>query len=92
MDIVKRLRAQALPDPHDEREVMHAPLLMDAANEIETLRVTLAAILSGDVGRQTLAKLATGQSTDTDDGRAWMRAALMVTPNVAGSTRESGSS
>lgn len=38
MDIVKQLRNHALPDPHDEREVMHAPLLKEAADEIEKLR------------------------------------------------------
>lgn len=42
----------------------------------------LAALISGDVGRQTLAKLAAGQGTDTDDGRAWLRAAEMVRPNA----------
>ena len=35
MNIVKRLRQHALPDPHDEREVMHAPLLKEAADLIE---------------------------------------------------------
>lgn len=33
--IVERLRQHALPDPHDEREVMHAPLLKEAADLIE---------------------------------------------------------
>ena len=33
--IVERLRQHALPDPHDEREVMHAPLLKEAADRIE---------------------------------------------------------
>jgi len=37
-DLVRRLRQHALPDPHDEREVMHAPLLTEAADEIEKLR------------------------------------------------------
>lgn len=41
-DLVDRLRAHALPDPHDEREVMHAPLLREAADEIERLRNELA--------------------------------------------------
>lgn len=35
MNIVERLRQHALPDPHDEREVMHAPLLKEAADLIE---------------------------------------------------------
>lgn len=35
MSIVERLRKHALPDPHDEREVMHAPLLREAADLIE---------------------------------------------------------
>ena len=37
-DLIERLRQHALPDPHDEREVLHAPLLRDAADEIERLR------------------------------------------------------
>lgn len=45
------------------------------------LYMTLQDLLTGDVGRQTLAKLAAGQGTDTDDGRAWMRAAEVVTQN-----------
>ncbi len=40
-DIVMRLQKHALSDPHDEREVMHAPLLREAADEIETLRAKL---------------------------------------------------
>jgi len=38
MDITRRLRNHAMPDPNDEREVMHAPLLREAADEIERLR------------------------------------------------------
>jgi hypothetical protein len=41
MDIVRRLRQHALPDPHDGREVLHAPLLREAADEIEALRYSL---------------------------------------------------
>jgi hypothetical protein len=41
-DIVERLRKHALPDPHDEREVLHAPMLKEAANEIDSLRTQLA--------------------------------------------------
>jgi hypothetical protein len=41
MDIVRRLRLHTLPDPHDEREVLHAPLLREAADEIEALRYSL---------------------------------------------------
>lgn len=36
-DLVKRLRNHALPDPYDEREVMHAPLLREAADALEQL-------------------------------------------------------
>ena len=42
VNIETMLRKHALPDPHDEREVMHAPLLKDAADEIESLRQQLA--------------------------------------------------
>lgn len=41
MDIVKQLRNHALPDPNDEREVTHAPLLKKAANEIEAMKFAL---------------------------------------------------
>lgn len=43
MDITRRLRNHALPDACDEREVMHAPLLREAADEIERLKKALAA-------------------------------------------------
>jgi len=36
-DLVEKLRKHALPDPHDEREVLHAPLLRNSANRIERL-------------------------------------------------------
>ena len=35
--LIKRLRQYAMPDPHDEREVMHAPLLREAADAIFAL-------------------------------------------------------
>lgn len=35
--MVERLRQHALPDPQDEREVLHAPVLKAAANLIERL-------------------------------------------------------
>jgi hypothetical protein len=57
--------------------------LQAQAAEIEKLRATLRTLIDGDVGRQTLAKLADGQETNTDDGRAWMRAvAIMKTTNA----------
>ena len=34
-NLVRKLRQHALPDPYDEREVMHAPLLTKAADRIE---------------------------------------------------------
>ena len=43
-DLVKRLRNHALPDPYDEREVMHAPLLREAADLIESLQAENAAL------------------------------------------------
>lgn len=51
-------------------------------NDNRRLRAALSALISGNVGQQTLAKLAAGEGTDTDDGRAWLRAAALVTPNV----------
>lgn len=38
----------------------------------------LRTILTGDVGRQTLGKLARGQSTETEDGKAWLAAQRLV--------------
>ena len=40
--LVRRLRQHALPDPHDEREVLHAPLLTEAADAIERLWAAMA--------------------------------------------------
>jgi len=40
--LVKRLRQHALPDIHDEREVLHAPLLIEAADRITKLESRLA--------------------------------------------------
>ena len=51
-------------------------------NDNRRLRAAMTALLCGDVGRQTLAKLTEGQGTDTDDGRAWLHAAAIVTPNA----------
>lgn len=42
----KRLRSHALPDPNDEREVLHAPLLREAANEIDRLREALQTVVT----------------------------------------------
>lgn len=39
--LVRTLRNHAMPDPHDEREVLHAPLLRFAADTIEQLRADL---------------------------------------------------
>lgn len=36
-NLLRRLRQHALPDPYDEREVLHAPLLRQAANALDTL-------------------------------------------------------
>lgn len=52
-DLVQRLRNHALPDPYDEREVMHAPLLREAADHIEGLEAhvkKLEAIAYSDDG------------------------------------------
>lgn len=43
-DVERRLRQHALPDPFDEREVMHAPLLTEAADAITRLREQVAAL------------------------------------------------
>ena len=45
------------------------------------LRELLERIAAGDVGRMIYAKLATGQATETDDGKAWLELrALLATP------------
>lgn len=40
-NLVRRLQQHALPDPHDEREVLHAPLLREAADRIRELEAEL---------------------------------------------------
>lgn len=52
------------------------------AEEVYRLRGVLSDLITGDVGRQTMLKLGDGQGTDTDDGRAWMRAAALVRHNA----------
>lgn len=50
-DLIARLRNHALPDPYDEREVMHAPLLREAADALEAQQAeieALKAVASGD--------------------------------------------
>jgi len=39
LSLVEELRNHALPDPYDEREVLHAPLLKRAADRIESLEI-----------------------------------------------------
>lgn len=46
-DLIARLHEWALPDPHDEREVMNAPLLRRAADAIESLEQQVAALQQG---------------------------------------------
>ena len=48
--LIRRLRQHALPDPHDEREVLHAPLLVEAANALEELEKEIEE-LTHDVGQ-----------------------------------------
>lgn len=45
-DLIERLRQHALPDQHDEREVLHAPLLRDAADEIDLLMEQMDSLLA----------------------------------------------
>ena len=48
---------------------------------IKISRELLERIVAGDVGRMIYAKLATGQATETDDGKAWLELrALLATP------------
>lgn len=55
-----------------------APLASRPAEvDDEALRL-LRTILAGDVGRQTLGKLAHGQSTETEDGKAWLAAQDLI--------------
>lgn len=42
MTLIERLRQHALPDPHDEREVLHAPLLKEAADLLESQAARIA--------------------------------------------------
>lgn len=45
-DLIERLREWALPDPHDEREVIGAPLLRRAADALESLEQQVAALVA----------------------------------------------
>ena len=49
-----------------------------AVAQRDKLLAALQGILESDVGRQTFQKLAEGQGTDTDDGRAWLTARHVV--------------
>ena len=53
-----------------------------AREEIERLRTALRDVLQSDVGRQTQHKLADGHGTETDSGRAWLAAALLMESNT----------
>lgn len=57
-----------------------AALRLEVAR-LHKIEAAIVTLLSGDVGRQTLAKLTQGQGTDTEDGRAWMAAAEIVKQN-----------
>lgn len=49
----------------------------------ERLREALREVLQSNVGQQTLAQLADGQGTATEEGKAWLAAAALVLgPNV----------
>ena len=50
----------------------------------ERLGAALRAVLQTSVGRQTLAQLADGQGTATDEGKAWIAAAALVLGPNAG--------
>ena len=82
MNISKRLIMHSNHIKDDACYSLNMQLMREAAHEIEQLRSALNDLLSGDVGKKTLDTLATGQGTNTDDGRAWMRAAAMLTHNV----------
>jgi hypothetical protein len=53
----------------------------DTATDAGTLRKALREVLQSDVGRATLQKLADGQGTNTDEGRAWAAAESALGPN-----------
>lgn len=63
----------ALWQAHIERE---AELAASHLRE-KQLRDALSCVLNGDVGKQVLWKLESGQGKDTDDGRAWLRASAL---------------
>ncbi len=85
MDITQRLRDHALPDPNDEREVMHAPLLREAADEIDRLREAAMkaerrAIMFGDSLHQQIlamrAAMVDGVLNGPEAGMAWIENTL----------------
>ena len=47
-DLDIRLRRAALPDPNDEREVMHAPLMHEAAAELARLTAEVERLRAND--------------------------------------------
>ena len=89
------LRA-ALRQKHAEYDDMKSLLLGNARNlnlEGEKARQALRAVLSSNVGQQTLAQLADGQGTATEEGQAWLEAAALVLgPNGAGNRLAEGKS
>jgi len=72
----------------DERELAHKAAfqrdLHRAADIYEAVNGRLLRkIVEGDVGRQTLHKLSTGQGTETDDGRVWLAAKAAIDDRAA---------
>jgi hypothetical protein len=59
-----------------QKEADHAAKLQRQRDEALEL---LTKLVKGDVGRSTLGKLADGQGTATDDGKAWLAAKSAIT-------------
>lgn len=62
-------------------------LVTEMSEEIHALRqenarlkLILTRILKGDAGQGVLYRLSHGQSTDTDDGKAWIEASEICVP------------
>lgn len=84
---------RSLSDPHDYRYFYgdgfprHAEIQQDAAAALDLLEMLgrnellamLRGIVNSEVGRQTQYKLEEGQSTDTEEGKVWLRAIDLVT-------------
>lgn len=66
------------------REALEAQLVQLVDAEVKRYRLLIDGLLSTSVGRQVLLQLGDGQGTNTEDGRAWLRAQRVVSSELSG--------